>query len=671
MSLRTATGRAAAVVALTSVPLAGPAVAAPTPPPTPAAKPAPQTGGIGARSGLPFDSGVFAHSPDRVARYEQKTGRKVDVWQIAPQRNEGTAGLLSETQRTVGEVPAGATVDLAIPLVDQAVGQQIGSTLNAKTPTAYVRPGWEMNLEGSWPWTVGNIGAEQYRQQFRATAAGIRSSCPKCRITWNPNSGQGGVEKIQAAYPGDDVVDVVGVDVYDWKNEDAINGKGGLNEWAAFAKAHGKKLSLPEWGVHGGGDGKGDNPAYVQSILAFIKANRGLVTMASYFDEPAAYIKNSVGDGQMPKTGEALRAGFAALGNGGGGAIPAPVNPGNAAAPPAQGSGQQAPQGNPGSGQQQQPNVPMPPVPSFGPVPRVEANQGASGWLRGLLGRDELSGDGGGWSLVRPSTWFDWAGPKGGSGEEPQSAPPPPQQEAAPQQEAPTPVQVPTPTQSPAPSGTAPKDQRRASFTDKAGTRSTYHLFGSKVQGTVRGLVVFLDGDGQNGHDNPDSAYALGGPQGVVAQAGAKGYAVLSIRTPDSGSKTWWRDGSRNAAYAADLIQKVKGETGAGQVTALGFSGGSQLITKYLIPAHPGLLTQAVVTGGGGPPEGDPPKTGTRVHWHTGAADTAADYDAISDAKRGAAAYQKSGAQVSTSWPAGVTHDLSGQFGRIIAAQLR
>ena len=295
----------AAVLAGAAVALgvsASPASSAPTDP-------------VGAKSGLPFDSGVFAHDPARVARYEKVTGRPVDVWQVAPQRGEGFDTMLSETRRIAGETPAGVKLDVATPPVTRDQARALGQTVNSH-PGSYYRPGWEFNLDQGWDWTIDKIGAGEYKRQFVASATGFREGCPSCLITWNPNSGQGGVDRAAQAYPGDEYVDVIGVDVYDWANEDAFDGAGGLNEWVAFAREHGKKMSLPEWGVHGGVDeqgkplGRGDNGEWATRVVQWVAANRDVVVMASYFDEPVDYIRNSVADGQMPQTGEALRASF-------------------------------------------------------------------------------------------------------------------------------------------------------------------------------------------------------------------------------------------------------------------------------------------------------------------------------------------------------------------------
>lgn len=290
-------------------------VAPAKPQPAPAqAAPAKKKSGLGARSGLPYDIGVFAHNPERVARFEQAIGRKVDVWQIAPQRDEGFGTLLSETRRIVTEAPEGVGFDLAIPLVSRDEARQLAAAVCTRDPDAYIRPGWEFNLQGSWPWTVSNIGSAAFKAGFVASAQGIRDGCPTARVEWNPNTGQGGVEKaVTEAWPGDEYVDIIGVDAYDWGNEDPMNGPGQLEDWAKFAKTKNLPLSLPEWGAHGK-DGRGDNPRFVADVLAWTARNN--VHMIAYFDEPADYIRNSVGDGQMTQVGEALRSGFAAVAGG-------------------------------------------------------------------------------------------------------------------------------------------------------------------------------------------------------------------------------------------------------------------------------------------------------------------------------------------------------------------
>lgn len=230
-----------------------------------------------------------------------------------------------------------------------------------------------------------------------------------------------------------------------------------------------------------------------------------------------------------------------------------------------------------------------------------------------------------------------------------------------------------------------PSSVLKATYTDSAGTTSTYHLYTSGLPGGVaKGLVVYLDGDGMYGHDNPSSTWALGGSRGVVESARARGYATLSIRTPDrTGTPTFWENGRVNAAYVASLIAKTSRDLGTSSTWLVGYSGGAQLITQFLVPAHAAGLGAggAVIAGGGGTPRVTPtafdPAQQARfpMHWYTGSRDdgtTASDgYNALTDAKKGSAWYADRGFRVSRAEPAGLDHDdLGTRFGTVLAGQL-
>ena len=91
---------------------------------------------------------------------------------------------------------------------------------------------------------------------FRRLATIIKSELPNARIIWNPCVGQNNPFPY---YPGDDVVDLIGPDIYCdprysksshacWN--DYLGGAGGvnLNAFAAFAEQHNKPIVIPEWG---------------------------------------------------------------------------------------------------------------------------------------------------------------------------------------------------------------------------------------------------------------------------------------------------------------------------------------------------------------------------------------------------------------------------------------
>ena len=145
-----------------------------------------------------------------------------------------------------------------------------------------IRLGWEANT-GSHPWAAeGDPGS--YKQFFRRVVAVMRS-VPGAAFSfdWTANSGVGGgsaLTTFDSFYPGDDVVDLIGLDVYDMVWEDStstpaqrwnftLNQRLGLVDHRAFAWAHGKPMSFGEWGMLARGDqfgGGGDNPYYVDRM---------------------------------------------------------------------------------------------------------------------------------------------------------------------------------------------------------------------------------------------------------------------------------------------------------------------------------------------------------------------------------------------------------------------
>ncbi|MBG0813279.1 glycoside hydrolase family 26 protein [Planomonospora sp. ID82291] len=74
-------------------------------------------------------------------------------------------------------------------------------------------------------------------------------------------------------YPGDDVVDVIGMDSYDQPPggtfDDYLDQPYGMRHHARFAAARGKPISFPEWGLFR----RGDRPAYVRGMLEWIRTH--------------------------------------------------------------------------------------------------------------------------------------------------------------------------------------------------------------------------------------------------------------------------------------------------------------------------------------------------------------------------------------------------------------
>jgi hypothetical protein len=105
--------------------------------------------------------------------------------------------------------------------------------------------------------------------------------------------------RLEALYPGDEYVDIIGVLYYDWwpaspteaswninlVERDRLGGPKGLQTWLDFAQQRGKPLSLPEWGLgkHGTQD-PFDNPLFIQKMFDFFRNNAGSLAYESYFN---------------------------------------------------------------------------------------------------------------------------------------------------------------------------------------------------------------------------------------------------------------------------------------------------------------------------------------------------------------------------------------------------
>ncbi len=288
--------------------------------PAPTAAPAPVTpAGTTRPSGLLFDSGVFPmHKATVATEIDRQRGRASDVIAVFPTRDSWNS-IMSTWWMDSTRIPAGftGTLNVGMPmwpkngnLSTAARGgyneqwKQFARVLAARYPTAYVRPGWEMNLPG-WYYAATPATRDQWISAFRHAVTSMRSVAPGLRIVWNPNEGAGqtGTKDAAMFWPGDGYVDIVGIDAYDWwpgytsaaniaKHRD---GEYGWNHWLNFAKSKGKKFALPEWGVAPANAASGgDNPQYIRFVYDWLKQNQEWIAFETYFQESASYIRSDL-----------------------------------------------------------------------------------------------------------------------------------------------------------------------------------------------------------------------------------------------------------------------------------------------------------------------------------------------------------------------------------------
>ncbi|MDO5628688.1 MAG: glycosyl hydrolase [Mobilicoccus sp.] len=327
MKWRVAPGIAAAAMTalLLTACTADPQQPSPAPTRTPFTPP-PGSPELGTQSGLLWDSGVVHNEADLSEEFEQLRGKPLDVIGVAPTRDSWKE-LLNAWWLTDMSIPPDfeGTLNVALPLfpadgsmADAASGadnekwEQMGRLIAEKYPTAYVRPGWEFNIR-DWDWAVTKNNVEEYKQGFRNASTSLKKGGPDLRIVFNPNAGKGNsLADARLAYPGDDVVDIIGIDAYDWSPpyddgrgwERHRTQAGGWDFWGDFARERGKQFAVPEWGViTGSPDSGGDNPHYINKVMGWMRENADIMAFDTYFDEREAYCTCSLT--QNPRAKEA------------------------------------------------------------------------------------------------------------------------------------------------------------------------------------------------------------------------------------------------------------------------------------------------------------------------------------------------------------------------------
>jgi Glycosyl hydrolase family 26 len=155
-----------------------------------------------------------------------------------------------------------------------------------------IRLGAEMN--GTW--NVGSLGstAGEWAQWGACFAREVQAmrTVPGSHLLfdWDVNANYRNIP-LAAFYPGNAYVDIIGVDAYDasgmplppvgsperWAK--LVSEPEGLDAIKNFAVAHGKPLSIPEWGTVAT---EGDDANYVTNIGAFVAGND--VAFQAWFD---------------------------------------------------------------------------------------------------------------------------------------------------------------------------------------------------------------------------------------------------------------------------------------------------------------------------------------------------------------------------------------------------
>ena len=206
------------------------------------------------------------------------------------------------------------------------------------------------------------------------------------------------------------------------------------------------------------------------------------------------------------------------------------------------------------------------------------------------------------------------------------------------------------------------------------------------------GLVVYLDGDGHPFHNQGGQSSAersgggLAGDGGVVEAAGARGYDVVSVRSPGDEGIWWVDDQDGKVRYLEEALDYVAVECGANteRVWLVGYSGGSEFISQWFFPSYADRMASGgfLLFGGGDAPEeegasafpGDV-KDRLWLNWVTGTRDvpeTSIDgFDGIGHARNSLNYYRTAGFRRTWSeWSDDDHGSITEKFGRYVGRVL-
>jgi hypothetical protein len=285
-------------------------------------------------SGLPWASGG---SDDRgIASFERWRGRPADVrvmWNNSDTWANAERNYVLQEAAEQGEE---RQVSYGVPLLTAEDGQDLNACAAGENDEhfrvmaqgvvdtgfgdAIVRPGWEGSA-GWYPWgvtaarnTADAADAEQvdaaedaFRACFTRLATVFREVAPDTRLELNYGVGVGGTTNIADVYPGDEHVDIVANDVYlgagvtsaqAWTDAcwaGTAQRPVGLCRLAQFAREHGKRFAVPEWGVDNSNAPDADRVAYVEGMVALFADSTDVLAYEAYYnrtndpDDPCQY----------------------------------------------------------------------------------------------------------------------------------------------------------------------------------------------------------------------------------------------------------------------------------------------------------------------------------------------------------------------------------------------
>jgi len=180
-----------------------------------------------------------------------------------------------------------------------------------------IRIGWEFNADW-YPWAASR-DPKSWIEYWRRIVTTMRS-VPGANFKFDWNAAETwSWFRAERAYPGDDYVDIIGLDYYNALGENARHlspqeawelrkkAPHGLDWHKKFATKHDKPMSYPEWGTgkrKKDNLGGGDDPYFIEKMAEWIASNN--VAYHNYWDYSAPIFNARLSDKRMPEAAQAF-----------------------------------------------------------------------------------------------------------------------------------------------------------------------------------------------------------------------------------------------------------------------------------------------------------------------------------------------------------------------------
>jgi hypothetical protein len=269
--------------------------------------------------------GVYLASED-MGRFEQQLNRPISAVTAFTDSNNPdiTANDFPFWLQWPGDrklILSHALIGFGWDMADSASGahdadyqQAVDNLIPWKDRILSIRIGWEFNVNNGYPWSQGGAGGSNqtptnYADSFNRFATKIREGLPGVLIDWCPLADHALPDPW---YPGDDVVDVIGNDVYVKQAfhsnsfSQVLNWSAGLNWQEQFAQAHGKLMGFAEWAID-----YTDGARWIQQMSEWMKRPRANRVVYQAYWNSNDVVSTKLDD--LPLNLAAYKAAFAEL----------------------------------------------------------------------------------------------------------------------------------------------------------------------------------------------------------------------------------------------------------------------------------------------------------------------------------------------------------------------